>query len=191
MQRLGWRSAYRSVSGVIATEMASRLGRQTGSEAGTFSEFFELEYPRLVRLLVPSTRDLATAEEAAQEAMSRVFERWPRVSRLDSPIGYAYVAAVNASRRRFRHPWIALKADLPDPGTDPASQVADRDQLLRGLKGLSQAERDALLLVSVLGLSSEEAGQVLKIKPASVRSRVHRARTSLNESREGNDEERQ
>ena len=35
------------------------------------------------------------------------------------------------------------------------------------------------MLVDWLGMSSEEAGRILHIEPASVRSRVHRARKEL------------
>lgn len=184
MQRLRGLPAYRYVDAVIDTDRApGRREGTTGSMA--FPEFFEREYPRLVRLMVPTTHDLAAAEEAAQEAMMRVFERWERVSQLESPVGYAYVTAVNASRRRFRRPWVTLSDELPDLKADPASLVVSRDRLLTALGRLSRVERDALLLVSVLGLSAEEAGRALKIKPASVRSRLHRARASLHEFEEG------
>lgn len=66
------------------------------------AEFFPEGYPQLVRTLLAATGDLGSAEEAAQEAMTRVFGRWGRVSRLDSPIGYAYVVAINVHRRRSR-----------------------------------------------------------------------------------------
>lgn len=158
------------------------------TEASTFAEFFAEGYPRLVRAVLPATRDLGVAEEVSQEAMTRVFARWGRVSRLDSPIGYAYVAAINVHRRRSRRPWAPLTRDMADPRPDPAWQVASRDRLLVALAALPQGERDALLLVSFLGLSSEEAGRALKIKPASVRSRLHRARTSLQELEERTDE---
>jgi RNA polymerase sigma factor (sigma-70 family) len=155
---------------------------------GTFADFFADGYPRLVRAVLPATRDLGIAEEVAQEAMTRVFARWGRISRLDSPIGYAYVSAINVYRRRSRRLWAPLTRDMTDPSPDPAWQVASRDRLLGALAALPEGERDALLLVSFLGLTSEEAGRALKIKPASVRSRLHRARTSLQALKEEEDE---
>ncbi|MGC1165226.1 MAG: sigma-70 family RNA polymerase sigma factor [Solirubrobacterales bacterium] len=154
---------------------------------GTFADFFAEGYPRLVRAVLPATRDLGVAEEVAQEAMTRVFARWGRVSRLDSPIGYAYVTALNVHRRRTRRPWAPLTRDIADLSPDPAWQVASRDRLLAALAALPEGERDALLLVSFLGLSTEEAGRALKIKPASVRSRLHRARIALRELKEKED----
>jgi RNA polymerase sigma factor (sigma-70 family) len=158
-----------------------------GAQGIAFADFFEEGYPRLVRALLPATGDLASAEEAAQEAMTRVFARWGRIGRLESPIGYAYVVAINVLRRRSRRRWIPLSRETLDPRPDPARQVAIRDRVLRALAALPEGERDAVLLVSYLGLSSEEAAAALGIKPASVRSRVHRARTSLLELKEEKD----
>lgn len=155
--------------------------------SGSFADFFSDGYPRLVRAVLPATLDLGVAEEISQEAMTRIFARWSRVKQLDSPIGYAYVVAINVNRRRSRRLWTPLARDLADPTPDPAWQVASRDQLLTALAALSQGERDALLLVSFLGLNAEEAGRALRIKPTSVRSRLHRARTSLQELKEKED----
>jgi RNA polymerase sigma factor (sigma-70 family) len=160
----------------------------SGSPGVAFADFFAEGYPRLVRALLPTTGDLAAAEEAAQEAMTRVFARWGRVGRLESPIGYAYVVAINVLRRRSRRRWVPLGRESLDPQTDPVREVADRDQIVRALGTLPEGERDAVLLVSYLGLSGEEAAEALGIKPASVRSRVHRARAALLELKEENDE---
>lgn len=179
--------AYRGMSSVIEAPIGHRFRRRK-TQSPPFAGFFEREYPRLVRLLVPTTHDIEAAEELAQEAMTRVFERWDRVSDLQSPIGYTYVVAVNLNRRRFRRPWLPLTRALPDPKPDPEWQIAARDEIAGAVAKLSQGERDTVLLVSVLGLSTEEASEVLKIKPASVRSRLHRARASLSEIKEGSNE---
>ena len=52
---------------------------------------------------------------------------------------------------------------------------------LRGVdyEGLSHSQRQALVLVELLGMSAEEAGRVLRIEPVSVRVRLSRARTLL------------
>lgn len=151
----------------------------------SFEDFFEREYPTLVRALIPAAHSLDAAEEAAQDSMRRVFERWPRVERMNSPIGYAYVTGRNSLRRGFRRAALRLVAgdQVGEPraadADDPARVVETRDQLFKALSKLSSAERDALLLVAYLGLDVSEAARTLKIKPASVRSRLHRARQSV------------
>lgn len=157
-----------------ATEqMESRPDREFGG-------FFKSEYPRLVRALLPTTGGLAEAEEAAQEAMVRIFERWARVREMDSPAAYTYTVGLNVHRRRQRRSALQRRI-LPvlRNRVSPAPDVETRDELLRALTALPAHERDALLLVTWYGLDSSEAAVVLGIESPSVRSRIHRARKTL------------
>jgi hypothetical protein len=92
-------------------------------EAPSFEAFFQSEYARLVRALYLLTGSLADAEEAAQEAMARVYERWDRVGAMDSPVGYLYRVALHVEqRRRYR---LALQARrLRPPNADTADPAA-------------------------------------------------------------------
>ncbi|MGH2764295.1 MAG: sigma factor, partial [Actinomycetota bacterium] len=59
----------------------------TASASSTFEEFFRSTYGRLMGALLLLTGDAAEAEDLAQEALVRVFERWERVQMMDSPEG--------------------------------------------------------------------------------------------------------
>jgi RNA polymerase sigma-70 factor (ECF subfamily) len=148
-----------------------------------FEEFFRAEYPGLVRALFLLAPDRDEAEDLAQEAMARACERWDRVRAMESPGGYVYRTAVNLNRRRLRHlavrarKWFAIGAGGEAVLTPPE---AARD-LAEAIESLSVGQREAFMLVEWVGLSSEEAGRILKIAPGSVRSRVHRAREALRE----------
>ena len=50
-----------------------------------FEGFFRAEYPRLARACYLLTGEAAEAEDLAQEAMARTFERWNRIRAMDSP----------------------------------------------------------------------------------------------------------
>src|SRR6478736_10515180 len=67
-----------------------------------FEDFFRTEYRRLVRALYLLTSDRTEAEDLAQEAMARVFERWDRLRAAASPTGYLYRVAMNLHRNRLR-----------------------------------------------------------------------------------------
>jgi RNA polymerase sigma factor (sigma-70 family) len=145
-----------------------------------FEDFYRAEFPSLVRamfLLVPNIDD---AQELAQEAMVRVYERWDRVSSMASPGGYLYRVATNLNRRRIRSVAVrarrlrTLSASLADVEVDPT-----RRDLADAISALSVRLREAFMLVDWLGMSSEEAARVLHIAPASVRSRLHRARREM------------
>jgi RNA polymerase sigma-70 factor, ECF subfamily len=147
-----------------------------------FEGFFHTEYPRLVKSLYLTTSDLLEAEELAQEAMARVFERWDRVRAMDAPGGYLYRTALNLNRKRLRRLAVRARRVLraPEPVDAMAASEAKSD-LVRALAGLPDGQKEALVLVDWLELTSEEAGRILGIRPASVRSRAHRAREKLHE----------
>jgi RNA polymerase sigma-70 factor, ECF subfamily len=145
-----------------------------------FEEFFQAEYSSLVRALYLLTANQGEAEELAQETMSRVYARWDRVRSMDSPGGYAYRVALNLNRQRLRH--LAVRARrffAMTVGLDAEQPPHVREELAEAIASLSRGQREAFMLVEWVGLSAEEAGRALRIAPASVRSRVHRARALL------------
>lgn len=125
-----------------------------------------------MRALAPVAGDVAAAEEFVQEAMARAYARWDRVSRMESPVGYVYVTAVNLCRkhrrRRILRSWSERDAFA---AADPADAIASHTDLLVAVKRLPAGQRDALLLVEWLGVDSAHAGRVLGIEPSSVRAR--------------------
>jgi len=152
------------------------------AEAVDFEEFFQVEYPGLVRALYLLAGDQGEAEELAQATMARVYERWDRVRAMKSPAGYVYRAAVNLHRQRRRH--LAVRArrllimavhaeSTQPPGPGVRLELAD------AIASLPTGQRQAFMLVEWLGMSSEEAARILRIAPASVRTRIHRARAAL------------
>jgi RNA polymerase sigma factor (sigma-70 family) len=160
------------------TVQTTRLERV--AEGLDFEEFFRQEYPGLARALVLLVLDRQEAEELAQEAMARAYERWDRVRAMASPGGYVYRTAVNLNRRRLRHLAVRARRLLAlarggDRDDDPGVTV----ELAEAIGSLSAGQREAFLLVEWVGMSSEEAGRTLRIAPASVRSRVHRAKETL------------
>jgi len=155
----------------------------------SFEQLFEAEHPALARALLLLTGDAAEAEDLAQEAFARAFERWARVREMDSATGYVYRTALNLNRKRLRHLRVrAARALRGREPADPAASAEERDRVRRALAALSADQREALVLVEWLGLGTEEAGRVLGIEAVSVRGRLHRARATLRERFGGGDE---
>ena len=95
--------------------------------------------------------------------------------------GYIYRAAVNLHRQR-RRTWpsgaaaasMAVHAEsTPSPGPGGRSELTD------AIASLPVGQRQAFLLVEWLRMSPQEAARILRIAPASVRTRTHRARAAL------------
>ena len=166
--------------------MVLETGRVTTAGVD-FGEFFSQQYPKLERACVLLTGSDAEGEDLAQEAMARLLERWDRVSAMEDPEGYLYRTALNVHRNALKRLAIAARRQaIREPTQDP-DQTDRRLDLLRAIRSLPRTQREALVLVEWLGYSAEEAGRILRIKPASVRGRLFRARDSLRQRYGGSD----
>jgi RNA polymerase sigma-70 factor (ECF subfamily) len=165
----------------VTTMVEARTELDTESPRATFEELFRAEYASVVRALVIVAGNKGAAEELAQEAFARTYERWDRVRDMRSPAGYVYRSALNAHRSRLRRVATALRHRRAEVlRTNLAAEDATlQAQVKEMLASLPPAQREALMLVEWLGYTAEEAAKVLGIRPSSVRGRLHRARTAL------------
>jgi len=146
----------------------------------SFDELFLAERTRLFGALCVLTGDRAEAEDLAQDAFVRVWSAWDRVGAMDDPTGYLYRTALNGARSRYRRSVLALKRQFrPRDHRDELSLVEERDVLIRGLGRLTHKQRTAIVLLDLLGFSSEEAGTALGMQPGAVRTQASRGRAEL------------
>jgi len=142
--------------------------------------------PRLLRFSLGQTGDAALAEEAAQEALTALVQRWRKQGPPECPEAFAFAIA---RRRAFR---LSLKRrllaplqvlfDRPSPEPSPEEVTTSRDghrQLLAALRRLAPADREALLLVGVEGMELSRGAEILGISLSAIKMRVHRARKRL------------
>ena len=147
----------------------------------SFEEFYEANLQRMYTALCLVTGDRHEAEEIAQDAFLRVFERWDRVRALDDPTGYLFRVSMNVFRNRYRRATLAVRRalSLAPAATDDLAAVETRDEVVRLLRGLASQQRAAVLLTAILDYSAEEAGMMLGIRASSVRSLTARARAQM------------
>src|SRR5688572_19338912 len=165
----------RSVHGGPAQEA------DAGETAPSFEEFYEATFRRLFTALCLVTGNRHEAEEVAQEAFVRVFERWDRVGMLEDPTGYLFRVSMNVFRSRFRRASLALRRELflAPATTDDLAAVETHDAVVRLLQGLDPKQRGAVVLTAILDYSAEEAGRMLGLRASSVRSLTTRARARM------------
>jgi RNA polymerase sigma-70 factor, ECF subfamily len=169
-------ATWKGVADVVAVE-------------GSFEDFFEDEQERLLRLLWMVTGSLQEAEDIVQDAFLRVWERWPKVSAMDSPTGYLHHAAMNIFRNRFRRARLALRTAIgSDPPVDAFASAEDRISVSRALGSLTRKQRAALVLTDLLGYPAEEAGRMIGVRGSTVRSLSSTARAVLRDAKELADE---
>jgi RNA polymerase sigma-70 factor (ECF subfamily) len=153
-----------------------------------FETFFVDHRDGLFGALWLVTRDRHEAEDLAQDAFLKVWERWDRVGSMDDPTGYLYRTGMNLLRNRRRRALLAVKRAVHLAAADEwIDAVDERDAVMRALGSLTRGQRTALVLTDLLQMTSEEAGRILGVRPSTVRVLAARGRNTLRE-RMGDDD---
>jgi RNA polymerase sigma-70 factor, ECF subfamily len=126
------------------------------------------------------------AQDLVQETFAHVLRR-PRLVRSDDDIGYLLRALRNtyiAGRRRAgrRPAEVPLTDDLdliPDPSAAQPQSRLEANELYAAIATLPDDLRDAVIAIDVVGLSYREASRTLKVREATLATRLHRARKRL------------
>ncbi len=152
----------------------------------SFEGFYMANERRLYRALYVLTGSRDEAEDLAQHAFCRVWERWDRVAALDDPAGYLFRTAFNAHHSATRRAVRAARRvvdvvahSAPTPAPGPADLAADRDHVTRSLARLSPRQREAVVLTQLLDCDASHAARIMRIRPATVRVLVSQARAVL------------
>lgn len=154
-----------------------------------FQKYRTLLYHRAQRI----AGNAELAEETLEEALVRVLGRWERVSGLTEPQILAYAAAtvhntaIDAARQTGRRQQTELpfseeygESISPQPSTEEGYlQRANREQVRRAMRRLTEDERQLVLQRYYLEYSYEQIGAQRGEKPDSVRVRLYRIRKKL------------
>lgn len=171
---------------VTVTAPGHRRSVRASARAGVFEAFFEQHHEWLFRGLWLLTRNRQEAEEVMQDAFLRLWERWDEVVGGPDPVGYLYRTALNVWRSRLRRAAVAARKVIHHiQADDEIAEVEQRDAVVRALAPLPPRQRAAIVLLDVLDLSSERAGEVLGIRPVTVRVLAAKARGALAREMEG------
>lgn len=150
---------------------------------GDFDGFYRGEHVALFRFLLLITGSRVEAEDVAHDAFVKLLERWARVSAMEAPRPYLYRTALNLQRNSLRRAARRARRAIweREAVEDFAPSVIERAEVIRMLSRLPRAQREALVLVEVVGMTAGEAGTALGIDADAVRARVHRARVKARE----------
>ena len=166
---------------VTAGPAVDAIEHDVSAQSGhDFEVFFRVHHERLFRAMWLLTRDRHEAEEVTQEAFLRVWERWGRIADAPDPIAYLYRTALNVWRSRLRRMAVAARKAIHHTRRgDEMEGVEARDAVVRSLTSFPARQRAAIVLIDVLDLSSDQAGEVLGIRSVTVRVLAARARATL------------
>jgi RNA polymerase sigma-70 factor (ECF subfamily) len=145
-----------------------------------FTAFFAEEHRALFKALYFVTGNRADAQELMQEAFLTLWERWDTIDRIDDPTGYLFRVALNGSRMRARAARRASRRLVAmNPSYDPFDEVDLREDVVQMLRSLSPRQRAALVLLDLYGYGSEDAAEIMRIRPSTVRALASQGRAVL------------
>lgn len=157
------------------------LARHVAGDAEAFGEIFRRHRDRMWAVALRTTGDAEVAADAVQEAFIAAFRRAHRFRGDSAVTTWLHRITVNCAIDRLRRE----KPTSPLPEIDPAdrhdryAQAEIALDVRAALAALPEAQRLALVLVDMHGLSVAEAAQVLEVAEGTVKSRCSRGRAAL------------
>jgi RNA polymerase sigma-70 factor (ECF subfamily) len=174
------------------------IGRMRARDGSAVDDLASLYGPRIQQLAFRYLKNWEDAEEVAQDVLMKVFRKieafrgdaalssW--IYRITFNTAMSRLRAARFSRTEVQSPEIRLESADPI-STEPAdwSALADdkvmrvqmRKRLVEALRHLPEVYRVPVLLRDIHGLSTEEASAILRVKPQTLKSRLHRGRLVL------------
>ena len=144
-----------------------------GTDARSFESFYRERRDRVARALAMTLADPHLGAEAADEAMARAYQRWDRVAGFDDPGGWVYRVGLNWATSVLRR---RQRAPQPLAERDPVDVAAPREpSVLAALADLDVRHRAVVVCRFYLGLTEAETATALRVRPGTVKSRLHRA----------------
>jgi RNA polymerase sigma-70 factor, ECF subfamily len=154
----------------------------TGKE---FSKMVTGVQGKLFRFAFHFLQDVQEAEDAVQEAFSKVWQRKEQLKQVLNPEAFFMTIVKNISldriREKKRTPMIVLKPE--DLVGEPKDEILeDQINALRlAIRSLPDSFRSVIHLRDVEGLKYAEIEKILELSPSDVKIRIHRGRKILRE----------
>lgn len=183
----------------VEPDDAELVRQALAREAHAFRAIMTRHNRRLYRLARGILRNDGEAEDALQEAYLHAFANLASFRGGSALATWLSRIVINEALGRLRKRRRAIMVPLPDdrqpaaqvipfPGSasmdDPERNMAQR-QILHFVElatdGLPDAYRTVFMARAIEGLSVEETADLLRIKPETVKTRLHRARKLLRE----------
>jgi RNA polymerase sigma-70 factor, ECF subfamily len=146
----------------------------------TFHDFYAAEFDRVFDSAYAFCGDRQAALDATQEAFTRAFARWWRLSRRDWAGAWVTTTALNVLRRAFRNAALERQPQKNQASSDPGQRV----DLLAALRSLPARQRQAATLFYIADLPVSVVADVMNLSQGTVKAHLARAREHLRRSLE-------
>ncbi len=178
------------------------IGRMQAGDTTAVNELASAYGPRIHQLAFRYMKNWEDAEEVTQDVLMKVHRKIDAFRGDSALSSWIYRITFNTAMSRLRNGRFSRPHEVPQPelvspdtadrsAAEPKdwSSLADdqvhrsemRTRLVEALTHLPEVYRTPVLLRDIQGLSTEEASAVLRVKPQTLKSRLHRGRLILRE----------
>lgn len=151
------------------------------TDQASFDDFYVATRAAVLGQVTAMTLDRELAADCVQEAYTRAWQRWVRVSQLDEPAAWVRTVAWRVAVSQFRRRTVAarvLARSEPDPVTTETASEIGLD-VMAALRALSRDHRRVLVLHEMVGMKIRDIAAETGLAEGTVKSRLHRAREQL------------
>lgn len=141
-----------------------------------FEELYRREYGAVFKAAYFASGDAAVAEDAAQEAFVRAFERWSRLQGSEWVTGWLVTTALNLTKRRGR---MSRHSLLPAIPRDDMASVDARIDAQQALRSLPARQQEAVVLHYLIDLPVSEVAQIMGCAEGTVKAHLSKAREAM------------
>lgn len=168
----------------MGSDRERQLVVRAREDSGAFAELYDFYLPRIYGFIYRRVQDRCVAEDLTSMTFQRALETLRRPDfRNDCFGGWLYrVASNNVVDHVRRDRRFVAMSDCDEPGDlalDALAAALDRDQLRRGLLGLSNTHREVLVLRFYDDMDTTEICAVLGCSRETFAVRLHRALRAL------------
>lgn len=150
-----------------------------------FDPFFHANVEKVARAAALVTRDAGAGQDLAQEAFTRLLERWSDMRSDEHARNFVFKVAINLARSHLRKHRRVLLYGLRRPSdpaaSNPAGYSEDWLEMVEALETLSPRQRACVVLVDYVDMDSAGAARVLGVSADTVRVHLMRGRRALRE----------
>ncbi|MGI5212720.1 SigE family RNA polymerase sigma factor [Plantactinospora sp. CA-290183] len=150
------------------------------ADGNDFDEFYRSTRHRVVTVLYALGGNLPDAQDAAQEAYARAWQRWSRVGGYADPEAWVRTVGhrIQINRwRKVRNGLTAYRRHGPQPAVEPPSE--NTLALVTALRRLPAEQREAIVLHHLVDLPVTAVATQLGVSANTVKTRLARGRRAL------------
>ncbi len=147
--------------------------------AADFDALYDARYGDVVAMTYALAGDLAEAQDLAQEAFCRAWQRWSDVSRYDDPLAWIRRVAANLATSRWRRGRVARAHLGRERAADVPPLDPDHVALVTALRRLPADQRRAIVLHHLIDLPVADVAREMDAAVGTVKSWLHRGRAAL------------